>query len=537
MAIISLDRIASFVTRTANSLNVFQAISRRRARIRFEEDLKSIAPLKGSLVSQPILLDGTWDNPNYWLRVQLLLSALGIQKGQVQGLLGSYNVQQQTATMRRMGILGFHYLSDSNGEKISAKAEALWENLGNASEILEWELPHELPPALLYDHILKRQRLETVCIHDTNGALYVSEFLEAAKTADKMFASSPISLFIASHAVGATSVWVWVALKYGVKVIVPFGYAGLCRYWSLHKPTDIFEFGDRMARNDMELLPATQQIALEQCGEQEVARRIEGITNNIGASYAFRKNSLEVNKQEICEQFGWEISTPIVAFYSSNWFDYPHSFGMNRFLDHWDLIQAVVEAAKLQKKVNWLIKGHPCDAWYGSVDFRKRMADAETAHIKITQQLWGGAGLLKAIDAFVTCHGTVGVEAAALGKPVLVAERGWYDQAGFVRTSDSREDFLELLVSQWWTEIPLAKTTRKARQFAGLYWGRPDWQAGFLLEDDSRQWEIYQDGKQLIRGNMDVIERELECIRAWFQSGHSHYHVFKMLKTEDYAVN
>ena len=124
-----------------------------------------------------------------------------------------------------------------------------------------------------------------------------------------------------------------------------------------------------------------------------------------------------------------------------------------------------------------------------------------------------------------------------LGKPVLVAERGWYDQTGFVRTSDSREDFLELMVSQWWTEIPLAKTTRKARQFAGLYWGRPDWQAGFLLEDDSRQWEIYQDGKQLIRGNMEVIERELEWIRAWFQSGHSHYHVFKMLKTGDYAVN
>ena len=142
MAIISLDRIASFVTRTANSLNVFQAISRRRARILFEEDLKSIAPLKGSLVSQPILLDGTWDNPNYWLRVQLLLSALGIQKGRAQGLLGPYNVQQQTATMRRMGILGFHYLSDSNGKKISAKAEALCENLENASEILEWELPH-----------------------------------------------------------------------------------------------------------------------------------------------------------------------------------------------------------------------------------------------------------------------------------------------------------------------------------------------------------------------------------------------------------
>ena len=70
---------------------------------------------------------------------------------------------------------------------------------------------------------------------------------------------------------------------------MPFGNNGLCRYWSLHRPTDIFEFGDRIARNDMESLPAAQQSALEQCGEQEVARRIEGITNNLGASYAFRE--------------------------------------------------------------------------------------------------------------------------------------------------------------------------------------------------------------------------------------------------------
>jgi hypothetical protein len=70
-----------------------------------------------------------------------------------------------------------------------------------------------------------------------------------------------------------------------------------------------------------------------------------------------------------------------------------------------------------------------------------------------------------------------------------------------------------------------------------LYWGRPDWQAGFLLEDDSRQWEIYQDGKQLIRGNMEVIDQELDWIRNWYQSGHPYYHVYKMLGTSEYAVD
>jgi hypothetical protein len=70
-----------------------------------------------------------------------------------------------------------------------------------------------------------------------------------------------------------------------------------------------------------------------------------------------------------------------------------------------------------------------------------------------------------------------------------------------------------------------------------LYWGRPDWQAGFLLEDDSRQWEVYQDGKQLIRGNMEVIDQELDWIRNWYQSGHPYYHVYKMLGASEYAVD
>ena len=108
----SWDKIASVATRTANSLNIFQAISRRHARMQFEADLQSIMPHSKSLVSQPVLLDGTWDNPNYWLRVQLLLSALGIRKSGMHGLLGPHNARQQAATMRGMGLSTFHDLSN-----------------------------------------------------------------------------------------------------------------------------------------------------------------------------------------------------------------------------------------------------------------------------------------------------------------------------------------------------------------------------------------------------------------------------------------
>jgi hypothetical protein len=51
---------------------------------------------------------------------------------------------------------------------------------------------------------------------------------------------------------------------------------------------------------------------------------------------------------------------------------------------------------------------------------------------------------------------------------------------------------LELLPTQWWEEMDLAHNAGLARIFAGWYWGKPACQNGFLLGDDSRQGEIYQ---------------------------------------------
>jgi hypothetical protein len=58
--------------------------------------------------------------------------------------------------------------------------------------------------------------------------------------------------------------------------------------------------------------------------------------------------------------------------------------------------------------------------------------------------------MLATLDAFVTYHGTVGIEATALGKPVLVADQGWCQDWGFVTGPTSRLEYLELLPTQWW---------------------------------------------------------------------------------------
>jgi len=50
-----------------------------------------------------VLVDGQWDNPNYWLRYALLRAGLGLPGSEV-GLLGRYHSVPVRQTFETLGI-------------------------------------------------------------------------------------------------------------------------------------------------------------------------------------------------------------------------------------------------------------------------------------------------------------------------------------------------------------------------------------------------------------------------------------------------
>jgi hypothetical protein len=207
---------------------------------------------------------------------------------------------------------------------------------------------------------------------------------------------------------------------------------------------------------------------------------------------------------------------------------------MSYFRDFLDWTQATLSAAQGQRRVNWLFKAHPCDQWYGGVTLADLMPPLDAnGHVQLAPMNWNGSAVLDAMDAVVTYHGTVGIEAAAAGKPVLVADRGWYHDAGFVTWPRSREEYLNALGADWWKAIDLHATRRRAQVFAGWYFGRPSWQRGFILDDDSAQASIYARLPRLFAENGEPLRRELDTIRAWYDSDRRHYHTFKMSEADE----
>jgi len=504
-----------------------------------ESLLNDISKFSKDSFEGTVLIDAGWDNPNYWLRLTMIRAALGLHSAQEIGLLGPFRRKEQRGTLKRISITNiFDYFKKSKdfSKSSSEIAKKLYQSLNQPEDILKWSLPFDIPPDFLYDYILKRQKYAFVKIDDVRLINRIQFFLNCAFAADYLIKRFKPKLVISSHAVGWLFPLVWVALKNKVKVIFPYGDAGVFRFWQINQIADIYNVMTRPTHKTFLRTSEKQKILLQETGKNCLRKRLHGKTDNLGAIYAYSKAKARINKIQVCTQFGWDGNKRIVAVYASNWFDFPHTLGMSHFRDFHDWIMVTLEKAKENKNVNWLFKAHPCDQWYGGITLKDIINVDKYDHIQLVPGDWNGAALIEVIDAIVTYHGTIGLEATATGKPVLVADKGWYEGWGFVKYPHSREEYLQSLDENWWEDMDLEENAKLAQIFAGWYWGRPSWQKDFLLEDDSRQWEIYKNIPNLLENNKEVIGKEIETIRSWFESSYPHYHTYKMMQTDKYIV-
>jgi hypothetical protein len=160
--------------------------------------------------------------------------------------------------------------------------------------------------------------------------------------------------------------------------------------------------------------------------------------------------------------------------------------GIDLFRDYEEWFVETVRAACANDRVNWVIKIHPAhvgksvqEGFYG-----------EPAEVLVLQKHIGELplhvffipadspistfSLFAVMDYCLTVRGTVGVEAARLGIPVLTAGTGRYDRKGFTIDSETREEFLEKVAHI--QEIPRLSTAQQelAERFAyGLFVLRP----------------------------------------------------------------
>jgi len=402
-------------------------------------------------------------------------------------------------------------------------------------DILKWELPHEFPPQIAYDGILKRQRLASVDLSDPRMEDFIVDLLGYLHAAECLLATYDFKLVVLSHTINFHfAALAWLTVQKSIPAICLFGWNGVTRFGKLEHPHEVFEMYGIYTAAHIDSLSETIRHSLATAGGSYFERRMAGQTEDIGAHYAYRIADGHVDRRSLTHHFGWDIGKRIIAVYAANWFDFPHIFGLQNFRDFLDWLRTTLDAAEQNESVNWLFKAHPCDQWYGGVTLLDLMSSSHS-HIGMCPEKWNGAAVMNSVDGLVTCYGTAGVEYAAHGKPVLLADQGWYHEIGFARLARSKEDFVDCLTGEWWTELDLKYTKDRARVFAGLAYCRPKWQKNFVLQDDSAQWSSCKHIPELWTTNKDEIEHEVETVRGWFHSEYRDYHLYKMSRATEFT--
>jgi hypothetical protein len=514
-------------------------IARRRART--ERKLDAMARGVGTRFDGTVLIDGTFDNPNFWFRFSLLRTALGIAQGREIGAIGPYRRNHMRSTFARSGINDVVDLAAQPREakRIRERADALLAKTRSAEDVLNWSLPEGVNPVILYDALLKRQRLAALDPnHPEMRPLTHEGFERIARAAEVLDETKP-DLVVISHTIGLVcGPLAYLAAARGIPVVLVFGLFGALRFARFDTTEELFSFYDRPTRAEIDNLPSAQADAMAAIGRTYLAQRFGGKADDLASVYAYRNSQNTVDRAEICSRFGWNPDTPIVAFYGSNWFDWPHQLGMTQFRDFLDWTEATFAVARRNNSVNWLFKPHPTEDWFGGValaDIMKRLGSMP--HVAVSDKSWNNAQVMRAIDALVTYHGTAGIEFASLGKPVLVPDRGKYDDCGFVRVASSREEYLSLLEGRWWDGIDLQDARRRAEIFSGWWFCAPSWQGRFILADDSRQDELYDGIVRLLEDNPAEAEHEIRMLGQWWNSGHRYYHTWKMAQSDAYQLS
>jgi hypothetical protein len=193
-----------------------------------------------------------------------------------------------------------------------------------------------------------------------------------------------------------------------------------------------------------------------------------------------------VDGDEIRKRLGLDLAKKTAFIFPHILWDASLNWGNDLFRNYEEWFIEIVRAACANDQVNWVVKIHPAHVGKNVVEgYTKEPAEVIALrehigelppHISFlpADTEISTLSLFEVADYCLTVRGTVGIEAARLGIPVLTGGTGRYDHLGFTIDSESREQLLERIAHI--QDIPRLSPAQQelAERFAyGLFVLRP----------------------------------------------------------------
>ncbi len=539
MLIIKLKKVLKhFMSLFMGEINIFRRSFYQK---KIQKQFQTLQVVKSSEGYKSILVDSTWQNPNHWLRLNLIIKALSLKSSKMTGLLGQYNRRSILRTLMTFDIRNYADTKRVKSKELANKelAKKLIEQSQNPKDILNWKLPEQVPPKFLYDSLLKKTNRPTINLKDKKLVLLVAEEIHKIHIAKEIFNNSNFDLYLCSHTIGTFyGSLAWIAIKNKINVICIRGDLGTIRFEKINNLSQLNGSPNAYPSKEDFNTSLNKELKLIKSGSMYLKKRISGKSKDLAAKIAFSKDQ-PVDKQEIINHFNWPKGRKIITVYGQNWTDYPHSLNIKNFVDFKDWFDTTLNVAIRNKEVLWLFKEHPLTERYNTKEEYKisfYINKLNIHHIKVVPDNWSAKDVMKSTDCIITACGSIAFEFSGLGKPALIADRGLYKNYGFGLVANNKSHYIRLLNTPWWKKINLDKSKLNAFKFIGFRHSIPSWQNNLIYEDDHSGDQIYSNLDNFLKLNLKDIENEIYFIRKWHKSQVTSYHNYKILTSDDLDI-
>jgi hypothetical protein len=491
---------------------------------------ENIIPPFGS--GKYILIDGLWDNPNHWNRVQMISRIL--QEKYQADPIGLLLPKSRWPIKRSLKAVGATMVMDLFQQgKFAREAARITEKIlasvKSGDDFLALHLPSDVPASRLYDTILKRQRNEDIDLSHPGLFDQVNNFIQACLNVEDIFNTFDIKAVVSSHSISTYhSSLSWIALKRKAPFFLTDNFAGTIRCSNLWHEDQYYSPNDSPDTFFRDHLGAGPRRRLVENGKKILNDRISSKGIDLSGRLAYAEDKEILGKKELYDRMGFDHSLPLACIMMCNWFDFPHTNGMTNFANIVDWITFTVQEIAKDTSANWVIKPHPAEhRWYGGATVEEVVGELPS-HVKIFPHDLHSLCIRDAASAIVTPFGTAGIEYTAMGKNVLLADRSFYSDWEFCQLPTSREDYKKKLHVLPHLPEPGLKTVADAFLYISLYMGRPvNVPERYFYPCDTGIYEIFDNLPGFLRDNEQNIKDEMELMKGWVGSGLKSFNSYK----------
>ena len=192
------------------------------------------------------------------------------------------------------------------------------------------------------------------------------------------------------------------------------------------------------------------------------------------------------DKENLTKRLGLDPAKKTAFIFPHIFWDATFFWGTDLFESYEEWFIQTVRAACKNDSLNWVIKVHPANlvkdkrdnvtTEHSEITAIRKAVGTLPAHVHVLAANTdiSTLSLFHAMDCCVTVRGTVGIEAACFGVPVLTAGSGRFDRLGFTYDSNSREEYLSRIATAENVPPLDQQQTELARKYAyGFLMCRP----------------------------------------------------------------